>query len=271
MASKKSRAGDYAKQRFRQGLRSWRRRNRRLFAVLLGPLFAVGVAIVLLNGQLLSWGAGVAVGLAMTLWLVFRDTPPHYVENWRLGFEGERRTARELIRIERAGWHVAHDVQNGHGNYDHIAVGAAGVYLLDSKNLQGVVEIRDGVPYLRRRHDAEDERAWVAIPQRARRDAARLRGEIQERTGRRTWVQAVVVLWSEFPAGVVEEDRCAFVHGSRLRAWLQDRPSRLSQAEAEEVAAGIAGIARDAGAGEASPSATAPSSPWSLPAPARHG
>jgi hypothetical protein len=98
---------------------------------------------------------------------------PHYVEHWRLGFEGERRTAKELRRLERAGLHVAHDVQDGHGNYDHIAVGAA---------------------------------------------------------------------------GVVEEDRCVFVHGSWLREWLQDRPSWLSQAEAEEVAAGIAGIARDAGA-----------------------
>jgi hypothetical protein len=37
-------------------------------------------------------------------------------------------------------------------------------------------------------------------------------------------------------------------HGSRLRAWLQDRLSRLSQAGAEEIAAGIAGIARDAAA-----------------------
>jgi hypothetical protein len=199
MVHEEPRAGGYAEQRFRRGLRSWRRKNRRLFAV-------------------------------------------------RLGFEGERRTAKELRRLERAGLHVAHDVQDGHGNYDHIAVGAAGVYLLESKNLDGIVEIREGVPYLTRRHDPEDERAWGSIPQRARRDAARLRGEIQARTGHRTWVQAVVVLWSEFPAGVVEEDRCVFVHGSWLREWLQDRPSWLSQAEAEEVAAGIAGIARDAGA-----------------------
>jgi hypothetical protein len=95
----------------------------------------------------------------------------------------------------------------------------------------------------------------TSIPRRALHDAARLRGEIQARTGHRTWVQAVVVLWSEFPAGVVEEDRCVFVHGARLRAWLQDRPSWLSQAEAEEVAAGIAGIARDAAARDVVPPA----------------
>lgn len=255
MASRKPQAGGYAKRRYRRGLRSWQLKNRRLFALLLGPFFVVGVAIVLLDGQLVSWGAGVAVGVAMTLWMVFQDTPPHYVERWRLGFEGERKTAKELTRLERAGWHVAHDVQNGHGNYDHIAVGAAGVYLLESKNLQGIVEIRDGVPHLQRRLDPEDNKPWGSIPRRALADAARLKEEIEARTGHRTWVQAVVVLWAEFPAGVVEDDRCIFVHGPRLRAWLQDRPSRLAQAEAEEIAAGIASISRDAGAKDVAPPA----------------
>jgi len=246
MFKRKPRAGGFAKRRYRRGLRSWQRRNRRLFAVLLGPFFAVGVAIVLLDGQFVSWCAGVAVGASMALWVAFRDTPPFYVERWRLGFEGERRTEKELGRLGRAGWHVAHDVQNGHGNYDHIAVGAAGVYLLESKNLDGIVEIREGVPHLARRHDPDATAVFERVPRRALADAARLKEEIEARTGHRTWVQAVVVLWSEFPAGLVEDDRCVFVHGPRLRAWLQDRPSRLAQAQAEEIAAGIASIAADA-------------------------
>jgi len=250
MVHEEPRAGGFAERRYRRGLRSWQRKNRRLIAVFLAPFLVVGVAVGVFNGQLISWCAGLAVGVSMTLWMVFRDTPPFYVERWRMGFEGERKTAKELRCLERTGWHVAHDIQNGHGNYDHIAVGAAGVYLLESKNLQGMVEIENGVPHLHRRHDPDATAVFERVPRRALADAARLKEEVEARTGHRTWVQAVVVLWSDFPAGVVEDDRCVFVHGSRLRGWLQDRPSRLSQAEAEEIAAGIARIAADAAAAE---------------------
>ena len=76
--------------------------------------------------------------------------------------------------------------------------------------------------------------------------AARLKEEIEEQTGKRTWVQAVVVFWSEFPAGLVEDDKCVFLEGSRLRKWLQDRPIQLSAADVEGIAAGLRGIAEDA-------------------------
>jgi hypothetical protein len=32
--------------------------------------------------------------------------------------------------------------------------------------------------------------------------------------GHRVWVQAVVVFWSRFPEGLVEDDRCVWVHGT---------------------------------------------------------
>jgi Nuclease-related domain len=83
-----------------------------------------------------------------------RDAPP-YVESWHEGAEGERKTEQELKPLERAGWRIVHDVQNAHGNYDHIAVSRAGVFLLETKNLRGVVELRGGVPHLRRRLDPE--------------------------------------------------------------------------------------------------------------------
>jgi hypothetical protein len=248
MVLRKPRAGGYAERRYRRGLRSWQLKNRRRFGALFGPFVAAGIVVVILNGNIIAWSAGLLVGAFLTMWIAFRETPPFYVERWRLGFEGERKTEKELRRLERAGWHVAHDVQNGRGNYDHIAVGAAGVYLLDSKNLQGVVDIRGGVPHLARRHDPERTDVFDRVPRRALAGAARLNEEIQARTAHSPWVQAVVVFWSDFPAGVVEDDRCVFIHGPRLRAWLQDRPARLSQVEAEEIVAGIAGIAADAAA-----------------------
>ncbi|HUB36190.1 MAG TPA: nuclease-related domain-containing protein, partial [Solirubrobacteraceae bacterium] len=59
--------------------------------------------------------------------------------NWGLGAEGERRTERALRPLVRSGWSIVHDVEARYGNYDHIAVGPAGVFLLETKNLRGIV------------------------------------------------------------------------------------------------------------------------------------
>jgi Nuclease-related domain len=241
-------AGTYAEQRYRRGLRSWRVKLRPISAVIFGPLIVAGLVGLYLDGHTTSWLAGMLSGLCVGVWMTFREMPPRYVEQWHDGAEGERKTEKALKPLERAGWDIVHDIQRRYGNYDHIAVSRAGVFLLESKNLQGIVELRNGVPHLRRRLDREADTRCDRIRPRALADAARLKEDIEQETGQRTWVQAVVVFWSEFPEGLAEDDKCVFVHGSQLREWMESRPNRLSQANVAEVAAGIAGIAEDAAA-----------------------
>lgn len=244
-----ARAGGYAEQRYRRGLRRWRKKTRLTLAALCGPFIVAGLAVLLLDGHYLSWYAGLATGAAVGVWIALRETPPPYVESWRNGAEGERRTEKALKPLERAGWHFVHDVKEHYGNYDHIAVSRAGVFLLETKNLLGTVELRDGVLHQRRRLDPEADTRWERIRQRALASAARLKEDIERRTGLRTWVQAVVVFWSDFPEGLIDDGRCIFIHGPRLCTWMQDRPDRLSQADVEEFAAGIASIADTATGG----------------------
>jgi hypothetical protein len=94
--------------------------------------------------------------------------------------------------------------------------------------------------------DPEDSSYWPSIPKSALRSAVKLNGEIERRTGQRPWVQAVVVLWSDFPEGLVEDGKCVFVHGSRLREWLEGRmrgrSERLGEGEVEAIAECVAGI-----------------------------
>ena len=131
-------------------------------------------------------------------------------------------------------------MQARYGNYDHIAVGAKGLFLLETKNLNGTVEIQDGVPRLRRRLDPDASTRLREIRPRALSAAATLKEDLERRTGHRTSVQAVVVLWSDFPQGLVDDGRCVFVHGSRLRAWIDEHPERLDPAKAGQLAAAIA-------------------------------
>ncbi len=239
---RRAQAGGYAADRYRQGRRRWRAKIRLICFAFSGPLIVVGMVVFVADGNPLSWFAGGLTALGVAAWVEFRDTPPFYIEHWREGAEGERKTEKELRPLERAGWRVFHDVENGHGNYDHIAVGRAGVFLLETKNLAGVVEMRDGVPHLQRRLDPEDNKPWESIRPRALGAAASLKEDIERRSGRRLWVQAVVVFWSDFPEGLVEDGRCVFVHGSRLREWMRGRPERLGEGEVEAIAECVAGI-----------------------------
>jgi hypothetical protein len=111
--------------------------------------------------------------------------------------------------------------------------------LIESKNLQGIVSVQGGVPHLTRRHDPEQAVIFDRVRPRALAGAARLKSQIEQRTGLRIWVQAVVVFWSEFPQGLIEDDRCIFIDGSQLCSWLQNQPTRLSRADVEKISVGI--------------------------------
>ena len=77
---------------------------------------------------------------------------------------------------------------------------------------------------------------------RALTDASAFRSDVARVTGRRLWVQAVVVIWSEFPAGCIADGRCVFIHGSRLADWLGRRPHQLDPFEADDVAVAVAAL-----------------------------
>jgi hypothetical protein len=251
------RAGAYAQERYRQGLRRWRARMRPLFAAVFGPFILAGLAVLFLDGHRLSWLAGAITGLLSGTWMTLRESPPAYIENWQIGAEGERKTEKALNRLDRSGMLVVHDVSSGRGNYDHIAVGRSGVFLLETKNLQGIVEIRRGVPHLRRRLDPDAVSRCDKVRPRALSAAASLKKEIERRTGHRPWVQAVVVLWSDFPEGLVDDGRCVFVHGPLLHDWMKGRPSRLDSVAAEEIAAAVGQLAEEAALSPARSSFTA--------------
>lgn len=66
--------------------------------------------------------------------------------SWSAGAEGERRVAAALEAL--VGWQVVHDARwpgRPRANIDHIAVGPAGIVVVDAKNWSGSVGVRDGV------------------------------------------------------------------------------------------------------------------------------
>jgi hypothetical protein len=213
--------------------------------LVLGPFIVGGLVVLIVEKQDLSWFAGAVAGVSTAMWLWVQESPPQYVEKWHDGAEGERKTEKALKPLVKTRWRVVHDVQGHYGNYDHIAVGPTGAYLLESKNLHGIVELRSGVPYLRRRHDPHAVAAFRRVRPRALRAAARIKADIQERSGHCVWVQAVVVFWSDFPEQLVDDGRCVYIHGARLADWLRERPQRLDQEQVGQIGLTLESLAEE--------------------------
>lgn len=241
-----SAAGGYAERRYKRGLRSWRSKTRKPATLIFGPFILLGAAGGVAAGHGWSWLAGALFGIGAGAWVAVRESPPAYIENWQTGAEGERKTARVLRGLDTTGWTLLNDIQTARGNYDHVLVGPAGVFLLDSKNPIADAYTRDGALWLRRRHDPEADRPVPAVRAAALRSAADLHDKLKQRAGRCPWVRAVSVLWCPFKDGTCETSRHTLIHGEKLRAWLEAQPETLSAAQTRELAAAARRLAQAA-------------------------
>ena len=225
---------------YKRGLLDWRRRIRRPVALLLGPFAAAGILVAALLDDEWDFAGGVLFGVAFALWVWVRDAPPHYVEHWRIGSAGERKTERVLRPLMRAGWRIYHDIADGRGNRDHIVVGPGGLFLIDSKSLGGRVEV-DGDIVITHRPGGTVFDHRKDLGRRLRGAAAGLHGELASRSDSPVpRVRAVAALWCEFTEGQVEGRDVTFVAGTRLAGWLQREPTRLQPDQVEQLSALVA-------------------------------
>jgi Nuclease-related domain len=97
----------------------------------LGSLLAPRLGLVLggLAAVVVGWG------------LRFRSSPDAVA--WRRGAAGERRTARVLAVLERHEWVVLHDlaIPRSQANIDHLVIGPGGVFVIDSKQYRGRLQL----------------------------------------------------------------------------------------------------------------------------------
>jgi hypothetical protein len=212
-----------ARARLRRALALRRLRSRTMLVQALAPLAAVGVLLLLVEGHGVSWLAGVVAGASTTAWLVGLRTPRVALASAPTD-HGNADTREQLTLLRGAGWSAVHDLNARYGRYRHVAIGPGGVILLQSQRLEH--------PW--RLGEPDSQRELLVLRRRALSAAANLRHEIEDATGQPGWVQAVVVVWSEFPPGCLQDGRCVFVSGPRLVDWLRRRPGQLSS---ERVAA----------------------------------
>jgi hypothetical protein len=138
------RPGGSAQARWRQGRAAewaaWTRTLPWRVAVILGMGVGGGVLGRLLAPRL-SLVLGALAAVAAGWGLRFKPNPDAVA--WRRGAAGERRTARLLGPLERQGWAVLHDlaVAGSRANLDHLVIGPGGVFVIDSKQYRGRLQL----------------------------------------------------------------------------------------------------------------------------------
>jgi hypothetical protein len=220
-------AGHSATEHFMTLYRPWRQSFRRRFSVVV--LVGLGLVLVfaIFYPRLAVLYAVLVAGVFVGMYAAMVDAPPGWIENWRRGAAGEKKTEKVLRRL-RGEWSVLHDVIPGRWNIDHIVIGPSGVYLLDSKVLTGEISIRDHAVVAKRGPFEVDHWSNPHIERRLRGTAAQLHDEIRDRSRAGVWVVPVVVLWADFPERIVEDGDFAYVHGDELATWLVSQSRVLS-------------------------------------------
>jgi Nuclease-related domain len=107
-------------------------------------ILGIGAASGLLGsllGPRLGPALGVLAAMAAGWGLRFRPSPD--ARAWQRGAAGERRTARLLDPLARHGWAVLHDlaIPGSQANLDHLVIGPGGVFVIDSKQYRGRLQL----------------------------------------------------------------------------------------------------------------------------------
>lgn len=240
-------AGRGARAKYLEVSGRWRRRVFRRPWMILGALCTPVVVVAVLDREhWWLWFLGVLLGAVISAYVALLESPPGHIENWRTGFEGERRTARALAPLRRHGYRLLHDLPDRRildheyrGNIDHVVVCPAGVFLLDSKWLGGEASIAGDTVHVQMQDDDDGSYEIPRLAGGMRGRAVRLQEDIRRHAQVR-FVRPVVVLWNDFPQGLVSGDKVVFVHGDRLVGWLQQQePTTMTPDMVDQVAAGI--------------------------------
>jgi hypothetical protein len=84
---------------------------------------------------------GSELALLITMFVVSRYVLP-LVDRHDRGAAGEEHVGGLLDELSAEGWNVIHDASFGRGNVDHIVLGTAGVFTVETKSRQDPVRVR---------------------------------------------------------------------------------------------------------------------------------
>ncbi|MDH4191990.1 MAG: NERD domain-containing protein [Betaproteobacteria bacterium] len=173
------------------------------------------------------YSAFAALGMGYAIFRLRRAWPE--LRALRLAIDGERAVGQFLERLREKGYQVFHDVMGPRFNLDHVIIGPAGIFAIETKTFskpaRGEAKVAcDGQKILI--DGLAPERDPIA---QARAQASWLRGLLTESTGRKLSVRSVIL----FPGWYVEQDRATrrefwVLNPKALPTFLDHEPATMS-------------------------------------------
>lgn len=125
---------------------------------------------------------------------------------------------------------MLNELPNGRYNFDHVVLGPAGIFCINSKKSTSRLEVLPDKKTLRLQNRYDSDLTWTdtKLLPGAKQDACALKRLLEDRTGqRRLWVESVIVWCGAFPQEGLTVDGVGVVHGRKLVERLESRqPSR---------------------------------------------
>jgi hypothetical protein len=235
------RPGGFLEEEYRRGLRRYRRRVLPKLILIVLPFILAALLLSVLGQGIWRWDGGVLLGAGVAMFVGFLQSPPAYIERKANGALGEQRTAKVLRRLERDGWHAAHDLERqNNGNIDHLLIGPRGVFIIDSKFWGGIARVDEAGVITVTAYD-DNSITWTSRDHRSK--THRTKGVVVRALVRRTGKAVpepvlVVVFWSRFPQREVEANGITYVAGEHLVDWLRTyNKVTLSRSQVAQLAA----------------------------------
>ena len=167
---------------------------------------------------------GSEVALLVTMFAISRYVLP-LVDRRDRGASAGEHVGSLLDELPREEWHVIHDASVGHGNVDHILIGPAGVFTVETKSHPGPIRVG-------RVHGATLSQAQAQ------------RRSMEQVTGLQ--VEPLIVYsraWVDRP--LARRKGVRVVPARMLLGYLAKRPERLAAADIEQARARVAEALRE--------------------------
>jgi hypothetical protein len=185
------------------------------------------------------------IAIAIGAWRIIRLRPR--LRALRQGIEGEKAVGQFLERMRATGYQVFHDIVAPGFNVDHVLIGPAGVFTVETKTWSKPPRGEARIIF-----DGERLLAANRSPDRdpiiqARAQAAWLRNLLAESTGRKFDVLPVVLFPGWFIEQFVDSRRQIWVlEPKALPAFLEREPRRLEPVESSLAAYHLSRFIRSA-------------------------
>jgi len=177
-----------------------------------------------------TFTAGALAVSAFAVWRIRRVLPA--LRNLRQARDGERAVGQFLEGLRSQGYQVFHDLVGTGFNVDHVVLGPAGVFTIETKTWSKPVRGRPEIEF-----DGERLKAAGRQPDRdpvvqARAQANWVRNLLMESAGKQTFVKPVVVFPGWFIVNAIGTAKDVWVlEPKALPAFLANEPVRISDAD----------------------------------------